>query len=156
VLDGEYRVDGESFEINPVTWFTLARYGVARRGADPSAIGVATDLAERRAWVAENVRTYWVGAGERLAAGLADSDETTFGGEVLEWVALGAARMLFTFETGDVTSKSVAGRWAMRRAPDYAPMLDRAVQVRAEPGEVTADELATAAEFVARVAATIR
>ncbi len=156
VLDGEYHVDGEAFEINPVTWFTLARYGVALRGIDPAAIGVSTDFAERRAWVAENVRTYWAGVGERLAAGLADSDETTFGGEVLEWVALGVARMLFTFETGDVASKSDAGRWALRRAPDYAPMLGRAVHVRAEPGEVTSDELATAAEFVARVAATVR
>ena len=156
VLDGGYHVDGESFEINPVTWFTLARYGVAFRGAEPEAIGVATDLEERRNWVAGNVRTYWSGVGERLGAGVADSDETSFGGEILEWVALGAARMLFTFETGDVTSKSGAGQWAMRRAPDYTPMLRRAVEVRADPGSVTRDELLAAAEFVARVAATTR
>lgn len=156
VLDGEYHVDGESFEINPVTWFTLARYGIVARGVVPEAIGVATDLAERQAWVAENVRTYWVGVGERLAAGLAESDETRYGGEVLEWVALGISRMLYTFETGDVTSKSAAGEWAAWRAPDYAPMLHRAVEVRHEPGEVTRDELAVAADFVARVAATTR
>jgi hypothetical protein len=156
VLDGAFHVDGESFEINPVTWFALARYGVALRGAEPATIGVATDLAERRAWVAENVRTYWSGVGERLAAGVAETDEATFGGEVLEWVALGVSRMLFTFETGDVTSKSGAGRWAIRRAPDYARMLERAVEVRAEPGEVTRDELLLAADFVARVVATVR
>jgi len=156
VLDGDFHVDGESFEINPVTWFTLARYGVAFRGVEAGEIGVATDLAERRAWVAENVRTYWQGVGERLSAGVVESEETSFGGEVLEWVALGAARMLFTFETGDVSSKSGAGRWAVRRAPQYAPMLQRAVDVRAEPGDVTRDELLAAADFVARVAATTR
>ena len=158
VLDGEYRVDGESFEINPVVWYTLATYGLALRGDACDRLGVHVDLGERRSWVGENLQTYWRGVGERLAAAIeADSTSETADGAVLEWVALGVARMLYTWETGDVTSKSAAGTWAARRAPDFADMLRAAVDLRAEPGEATRAQLLDAAAFaevvVDRVAA---
>jgi hypothetical protein len=44
--------------------------------------------------------------------------------------------MLYTFETGDVTSKSGAGRWAAERVPDHADVFSRAVEVRAERAAV--------------------
>jgi hypothetical protein len=31
VLGGEYHVDGESFEINPVVWYTLKKSGIPIR-----------------------------------------------------------------------------------------------------------------------------
>ena len=92
--------------------------------------------------MAGNLDTYWRGVGEALAAGLEVSDEPEFGGEILEWVALGVARMLYTFETGDVTSKSGAGRWAAERIPEHAEVFARAVEVRAHPESVTRDFLA--------------
>ncbi len=147
VLDGEYHVDGESFEINPVTWYTLAARGITMRGERADRIGVFIDDAERRLFVRENLQTYWRGVGERLAAGLEASDETEYGSEVLEWVALGVARMLYTWETGDVASKSAAGRWAAERAPDFADMLLAAVGVRAEPGVASRSQLLDAATF---------
>ena len=155
VLDGEYHVDGESFEINPVTWYTLAAHGIALRGERPDRIGVFVDEAERRLFVRENLQTYWRGVGERLAAGVEASDETEFGGEVLEWVALGVARMLYTWETGAVASKSAAGRWAVERAPDFADMLLAAVELRAEPGTATRAQLLDAASFTDAVVTTI-
>ncbi len=155
VLDGEYHVDGESFEINPVTWFTLATYGIAIRGDAPDQIGVSHDIEERRSWVAGNLDTYWRGVGGALAAGLAASDEPEFGGEILEWVALGVARMLYTFETGDVTSKSGAGRWAAQRIPDHAALFTRAVEVRASPGPVARDLLARAADVTLEIVTAV-
>jgi hypothetical protein len=155
VLDGEYHVDGESFEINPVTWYTLATYGHAVRGVEPSLIGVAGDVEERRSWVAENVDTYWRGVGEALAAGLADSAEEEWGGEILEWVALGVARMLYTFETGDVASKSGAGRWATDRIPRHADVFRVAVEVRARPGSVTHDVLVQCAEVTREIVSAV-
>lgn len=148
VLDGEYHLDGESFEINPVVWYTLATYGVALRGEPPDRLSVYTDLGDRRSWVRENLQTYWRGAGERLR-GAIEADETTetADGAVLEWVALGVARMLYTWETGDVASKSAAGAWAAVRAPDFADMLLAAVDLRAEPGLATRDHLLDAAAF---------
>jgi hypothetical protein len=148
VLDGEYHVDGESFEINPVTWYTLATYGVTIRGDAPVSIGVFLDEVERRAFVHENLHTYWRGVGERLGAGVEASDEAEFGSEVIEWVALGVARMLYTLDTGDVASKSAAGRWAARRFVEFAPVLDAAVALRAAPGTSTREQLLAAARFV--------
>jgi hypothetical protein len=155
VLDGEFHVDGESFEINPVVWYTLATYGIAVRGDDPRALGVSHDVEERRTWVAGNLDTYWRGVGDALAAGLADSPETEWGGEILEWVALGVARMLYTFETGDVTSKSGAGRWAAARIPQHAELFDNAVEVRAAPGAVTRDMLARCADVTREIVAAV-
>ena len=96
----------------------------------------------------ENLDTYWRGVGERLAAAVeADPTSETADGAVLEWVALGVARMLYTWETGDVASKSTAGTWAAERAPDFADMLHAAVDLRAVPGEATRAQLLDAAAF---------
>jgi len=155
VLDGDYHVDGESFEINPITWYTLASRGITMRGERPDRIGVFVDEAERRLFVRENLQTYWRGVGERLAAGIEASDEAEIGSEVLEWVALGVARMLYTWETGDVDSKSAAGRWAAERAPDFAEMLLAAVHLRAEPGPATRGQLLDAVAFTEVVVAAV-
>jgi hypothetical protein len=155
VLDGEYHVDGESFEINPVTWHTLAAHGVALRGVSPDRIGVYVDAADRRSWVAENLDTYWRGVADALATGVAESDESAWGGEILEWVALGVARMLYTFESGDVTSKSGAGRWAAERVPAHEAIFERAVAVRATRGAVTRDELLECAEVAREIVVAV-
>jgi predicted nucleotidyltransferase len=155
VLDGEYHVDGESFEINPVTWYTLAAYGIAMRGERRDHLGVYVDVADRRSWVTENLDTYWRGVADALAAGVADSDESEWGGEILEWVGLGVARMLYTFETGDVTSKSGAGRWAAERIPGHQALFDRAVAVRSTPGVVTRDELLECADVAREIVAAV-
>ncbi len=152
VVDGEYRVDGEAFEINPVVWYTLATRGIALRGDRADRLGVHVDLVERRTWVGENLQTYWRGVGDRLAAAIgADRTRETADGAVLEWVALGVARMLYTWETGDVASKSGAGRWARSRLPEFEPVLTSAIRVREVPGEATREELVRAVEFVDRV-----
>jgi hypothetical protein len=121
---------------------------VAIRGDAPGNIGIFLDGAERRAFVQDNLHTYWRGVGERLAAGLEASTEEHYGSEVLEWVALGVARMLYTWETGDVASKSGAGTWAARRFAEFAPMLDAAVSLRATPGTSTRAQLLDAAALV--------
>ena len=155
VLDGDYHVDGESFEINPVTWYTLATYGIAVRGEARDRLGVYLDAADRRSWVAENLDTYWRSVAEALAAGVADSDELEWGGEILEWVALGVARMFYTFETGDVISKSGAGRWAAERIPPHELLFRRAVEVRVEPGPVTRNELVQCADVAREIVSAV-
>ena len=153
-LDGEFHVDGECFEINPLVWYTLATYGLALRGDAPAAIGVFVDLADRRRWVRENLQTYWRGVGERLRTEIeADDTIDTDDGAVLEGVALGVARMLYTWETGDVISKSAAGGWAAERAPDFADMLRTAVDLRAEPRMATRSQLLDAAAFTSVIVA---
>ncbi len=155
VLDGEYHVDGESFEINPVTWYTLATHGIAVRGERGERLGVYVDLADRRSWVAENLDTYWRGVADSLAAGVADSDEPEWGGEILEWVALGVARMLYTFETGEVASKSGAGRWAAERIPGHQALFEQAVDVRSTRDAVARSELLECADVAREIVAAV-
>lgn len=153
ILEGKIHVDGEASEINPVTWFVLAEHGIVRRGPDSATIGVHVDDVERRLWVRENLDTYWRGVAERLAGALADDGRVEgFDGAVLEWVVLGVARMLYTYETGDVASKSTAGVWLAGRGPDFAPLAEAAVARRREPGPVTREQLLEAVELVEQVA----
>jgi len=149
VLDGEFHVDGESFELNPVTWYTLATHGITVRGDPARSIGIPLDVADRRQWVRDNVHSYWRGVGEQLGAVL-DSDPSTASvdGGVLEWVALGVMRMLYTYETGDVTSKSGAGRWGTGRLPEFATLLERAVGLRHASGLASHADLRSAVALV--------
>lgn len=148
VLDGEFHVDGESFELNPVTWYTLATYGITVRGDAPASIGIPLDLADRRHWVRENLTSYWRGVGDQLAAALETEIVSETDSAVLEWVALGVMRMLYTYETGDVTSKSGAGRWGIGRLPEFARVLSLAVELRRAPGVVAPADLLAACGLV--------
>ncbi len=131
-LDGEFFFDGDCFEINPVTWFTLAHHGIAVRGGLAEGLGVVVDEVERRSWVIDNVDTYWRSVRDALANELARrSDETVFDADVVEWCALGVARMAYTVHTGEVASKPEAGRWAAASIPDHAAAFTAAVDVRA-------------------------
>ncbi len=135
-LDGEFRFDGDCFEINPVTWFTLAEHGVAIRGPEPDSLDVYLDDADRRSWVRENVDTYWRSVRDEIAEILAaDPGRSQFGGGTFEWCALGLARMWFTAETGGVASKSAAGAWAALRRPDDADQFTAASSVRSGASE---------------------
>lgn len=156
VLDGRYHVDAECFEINPVTWYTLATYGIALRGDRPDRLDVHVDLEDRRRWVVTNLDTYWRGVGRSLEEGLGATSEEEWGGELLEWVALGVARMLLTYETGDVVSKSAAGRWAAERIPGHEALFHRAVEIRATTGGfVTRDILVECAEVTREIVAAV-
>ena len=131
-LDGEFRFDAECFELNPVVWYTLAEYGVAVRGPATTDLGVACDEADRRAWVRDNVDTYWRTVREEVAGVLAaDPDRQEFSADMVEWCVLGVARIWLTAETGGVVSKTEAGAWAARRLPDHADVFATAAAVRA-------------------------
>lgn len=139
-LGGEFRFDGECFEINPVTWYTLATHGRAVRGPAPGAIDVHLDARDRRTWVLENVDTYWRGIAGQVAAALsAGPERVSFDGATQEWCALGIARMAYTYETGDVTSKTAAGEWSAERHREHREVLRQAVELRRAPESLPVD-----------------
>lgn len=150
-LDGEFHHDAECFETNPVTWFALATRGLAVRGEPAPDLGVFLDVAERRSWCRENLDTYWRGVRDQVVAALdADPDRAQFPAAMTEWCALGVARMLFTIETGDVTSKTAAGEWARDLRPDHAKVLDAAVGMRGR-ADATADAVVDRATAIATI-----
>ena len=130
-LDGRFRFDGENPEIHPVTWYVLSRYGLVVRGPDVDALGLYVDERDRIRWVVDNADTYWRRVRAQLAEVLAtDPSRTAFDADVVEWSALGIARMLFTATTGDVTSKTAAGEWTALRMPEHATLLESAIGIR--------------------------
>ena len=136
-LDGEFRFDGDCFEINPVTWFTLAEHGIALRGPSPTDLDVYLDESDLCRWVIENVDTYWRSVRDEIAGILrGDPDRTEFAAGTVEWCTLGVARMWFTADTGGVASKNAAGAWAARQLPHHAAVFATAARIRAgETGE---------------------
>lgn len=148
-LDGGFRHDGDCFEINPVTWYTLAVHGVAVRGPEPSTLGVVTDVDDRRMFVRDNVGTYWKQVAETITAAADDPERSQFDAEVTEWCVLGIARMFATYRTGRVFSKSAAGEYLVTEAPEYAPLVERVLAIRQAPEALEPVDRATAAATAA-------
>ena len=49
----------EGFDVNPVTWHSLAGHGIALRGPAPDRLRVHTNQVELREWVLANLNGYW-------------------------------------------------------------------------------------------------
>ena len=151
-LDGTFHHDAECFEINPVTWFTLLRYGIGIRGPAIADMPIPTDLDERIRFVIDNAMSYWRGIHRDLVGAIGElAPEGTLPSSVPEWCLLGVCRMLYTASTGDVTSKSGAGRWAAAvLGEQHHSICDSVVAMRNNtPRDVGHDELVATAEAMA-------
>lgn len=108
---------GAGFDVNPVTWWTLAHRGIAVRGPSPDGLAVHLDDADLRSWTAANLVSYWRPWAEAVA-----------GGGIASWSirlrnlhthrlvasgVLSVARMHATISTGEVISKEQAGGYAL-------------------------------------------
>lgn len=150
-LHGELHHDGDCFEINPVTWYTLATYGVAVRGPAPEAIGIPTDVDARVRFVVDNLRTYWTTLAADVVRACEEQPDGVFSGESFVWVALGALRLHYTAFTGDVISKRGAGEHGLEVTPErFHHVLRTAVGMRmdGERGEAPAALMSEAGELV--------
>jgi len=141
--------DAECFEVNPVTWFTLARYGIGIRGPAVADLPIPTDLDERIRFVVDNAMSYWRGVHGELVGAIGElAPDATLPSRVPEWCLLGTCRMLYTATTGDVTSKSGAGRWAATVLGDqHRAICDAVVAMRRGAArDVGRDELVATAD----------
>ena len=148
-LDGELHHDGECFEINPVTWHTLATYGVTVRGPALDRVTIWHEVEDRVRFVIDNLSTYWY----QLAESVVEACETpanTFDLASFEWCALGALRLHYTAFTGDVTSKRGAGEYGIVVTPDSMhDTLRAALAARATgEGKVTTALMLGAADVI--------
>jgi Nucleotidyltransferase domain len=148
-LAGELHHDGECFDINPVTWYTLAMYGVTVRGPGVDTLNVWHETEERVRFVVDNLSTYWHQLAETVHVTCADPT-VTFDLASFEWCALGALRMHYTAFTGDVTSKRGAGEYGLVVTPDSMhDTLRAALNARATgEGEATAALMLRAADVI--------
>jgi hypothetical protein len=110
--EGRFHPDRDS-PADPITWHTLARYGVACRGPAPADIEIWNDSAAVAAWTLENLDSYWrklLDHAGRVPSLWAAAMLTPYGAV---WVVTGVSRMHYTLATGDICSKEDAANYAL-------------------------------------------
>ena len=140
VVSGDFGMARSDGQLTWVTWLEMrhgpaARVSAGRLGpwtARSPGLESRSDVSERASAASrDNLRSYWLpyasDTGERLAARPDDDDVPA---EAVEWLALGAQRLVVTIETGRVVSKSAAAEFAARRWPEYAELLTRVLASR--------------------------
>ena len=158
-LDGSFHHDAECFELNPVTWYTLANYGVRVRGPELAELAIPVDVDDMVRFVIDNALSYWTVVHDQFVAALGElRPSDTLSSSVPVWCLLGACRMLYTALTGDVASKTAAGRWVGDLMGDaHGNTCEAVVALRAESDHDVGIELlraacATMADVLKRIA----
>lgn len=112
------------FDVNPVTWHTLARHGIAIRGPEPDRLEIRADLDELRAWTLDNLREYWRPWAERARR----LRPRGFPHRFTACGVLGVSRLDHTLRTGEIATKEVAGESALQRFdPRWRPLIEDAL-----------------------------
>lgn len=101
--------------INPVTFCELARHGIALRGPEPSDVDVWADQDALRAFTVDNLSSYWRPWWEKNRRTSALSLALGMSPLFPVWAVLGVSRLHHLVATGELTSKTGAGRYAARQ-----------------------------------------
>lgn len=141
---------GTDFEVNPVTWRNLVRHAVAVRGTPTSKWMRDPRDADVAAFCRANLVEYWRPMAERILDEPRPTDAST-----LEWVGLGPARLVHTIETGEIISKTEAGKRMLREATEAErPAFESALAIRR--GDVPRDATLDPQLLADVAAATLR
>lgn len=105
---------GSGFDVNPVMWTVLQLHGVTVRGRDRSELRVDPEPEVLAQWNRDNLAGYWQTWAERLAARPGAFPARLIpASHRVQWGVLGPPRLHCTIRTGDIVSKSDAGRYAL-------------------------------------------
>jgi Domain of unknown function (DUF4111) len=116
---------------DPVTWHTLARYGVGCRGPTPTDVEIWADPQVLAAWTLGNLDSYWRRLLDRAGRLPSRWGVAALTPSVAVWVVTGVTRLHYTLATGDVTSKEGAGGYALQRfAPQWHRVVHEALRIR--------------------------
>ncbi|MGN6565030.1 MAG: DNA polymerase subunit beta [Thermomicrobiales bacterium] len=102
------RFQTDAFALDPITWHTLARHGVAVRGPAPAALNVHIDPAGLAAWTLHNLDVYWRPWHDRSARLFSGAGLAALGAWASAWGVLGVTRLHYTLATGEIISKAGA------------------------------------------------
>ncbi|WP_378740961.1 hypothetical protein [Nocardia brasiliensis] len=128
--EGRFTPAGRS-GINPVTFCELAWHGIAVRGPEPSGVDLWADRNALREFTIDNLRTYWrpwwQQNQERRPLPLIIGLTAWFP----VWAVLGVSRLHHLLDTGTMTSKSGAGRYARQVFdPRWQPIIAESLHLR--------------------------
>jgi len=155
---GRFRVaERDGFDVNPVTWHTLARHGIAVRGPGPDRLDIRVDAGELQAWTLENLNSYWSRWVER-ARRPGPRTVPSLQRRYAAWGVLGVSRLHYTLATGEIAGKVQAGEYARDTFDgEWHPLIDDALAFwRGDPPvslyrRHPTRRIPAAAEFVADV-----
>ncbi|MGC4880061.1 aminoglycoside adenylyltransferase domain-containing protein [Micromonospora sp. DT43] len=99
-------------ELNLVTWHTLAQGGVTLRGPATATLGVHTNRAGLLRLTEDNLETYWKKWHHETAKPWNPASLSRY---TTAWGVLGATRLRHTLEAGEVTSKTDAAEFGLKR-----------------------------------------
>jgi hypothetical protein len=131
--EGRFNADGSP--PNPITWHTLARYGVPCRGPQPAELEIGTDPDLLTRWTNGNLDQYWrsrLDRTTRLASlpglvSLSDFDTA--------WTVPGVTRLHYTLATSNITSKQGACHYALTTfPPEWHRIVKEALRLRRNSG----------------------
>lgn len=128
--EGRFEPTG-TFAINPVTWHELARHSLAVRGPSLIDAGIGCEKKALRTWTLDNLGEYWhpwLTRYQENAIMVEESDD------LLEWGVLGLTRLHYTLVTGQITSKSGAGQYALQAFDSrWNRIVSEALCIRSNP-----------------------
>ncbi|MEU5588608.1 nucleotidyltransferase domain-containing protein [Streptomyces chrestomyceticus] len=111
-------------------------HAVPARGPVPGGFEVGVDRAALHDWILGNLDGYWRRWHTTHRAPLSLASLAALGGWATAWGVLGVSRLHHTAATGEIVSKSAAGRYALETfAPEWHPVIEEALRLH---GSVTA------------------
>jgi hypothetical protein len=129
---------GVRAERHPVTWHTLARYGITLRGPHPCDIDIWTNRTGLAASMRQNLDEYWRPWHARSSRLLTRPGLATLTKWGPEWGVLGVSRLHYTLATGEITSKDGAGVYARTTFRDrWQKIIDECLRTAGPTGEHT-------------------
>jgi hypothetical protein len=118
----------------PVWWHSLARSGVPLRGPDPVSLDISIDRQALVDWCRANLRDYWEGWARQGADPTTPTARALTTDWGVAWCVLGVLRLHYSIETGEITSKSAAGRYGLEvMDARWRPLIAQALSLRATP-----------------------
>lgn len=112
VLSGRFRARATA-DVNPVTWRVLAEKGITMRGPLPVELDVWDEPEGLLSWSMGSLDEQWRRWRAKAGRLLTPRGLAVLGSLAPSWSVLSVSRLHFTLRTGEITSKSGAGFYAL-------------------------------------------
>ncbi|MBB6120432.1 nucleotidyltransferase domain-containing protein [Nocardiopsis algeriensis] len=130
VIGGRFRDRADS-DVNPVTWHVLAERGVTVRGPHRLELDVWDERESLRAWSLGSLDEQWRRWREKAGRLVTPRGLAVLGSLAPSWSVLSVSRLHFTLKTGEITSKSGAGAYALHAFPEkWQRVVNECLRVR--------------------------
>lgn len=130
VINGRFR-NRASADVNPVTWHILADQGVTMRGPLPVELDVWDEPESLRSWSLGSLDEQWRRWREKAGRLVTPRGLAALGSLAPSWSVLSVSRLHFTLRTGEITSKSGAGAYALHAFPEsWQRIVNECLRVR--------------------------